>query len=107
MMEDKIQTFRQPLVTATGIILGFILNFASTWVRSDSHLSDFLAYVVGGCILFGTTCLIVVLGRVLRMDYPRAHAEAYYNRTLKLFIWGVSIAFVGVLIDMFGNFMVE
>ena len=105
MMEDKIQTFRQPLVTATGIILGFILNFASTWVKSDSHLSDFWAYVVGACILFGTACLIVVLGRVLRMDYPRANAEAYYKRSLRLFIWGVSVAFAGVLIDMFGNFM--
>ena len=27
-MEDKIQAFRQPMVTATGIILGFMLNFA-------------------------------------------------------------------------------
>ena len=105
MMEDKIQTFRQPLVTAAGIILGFILNFASTWVKSDSHLSDFWAYIVGACILFGTACLIVVLGRVLRMDYPRANAEAYYKRSLRLFIWGVSVAFAGVLIDMFGNFM--
>ena len=106
-MEDKVQTFRQPLVTATGIILGFILNFASTWVKSDRHLSDFLAYVVGASILFGTTCLIVVLSRALRMDYPRAEAEVYYARMLRLFILGVSVAFVGVLIDMFGNFMAD
>ena len=29
-MEDKIQAFRQPLVTATGIILGFMLSFTAS-----------------------------------------------------------------------------
>jgi hypothetical protein len=42
-MEDKIQAFRQPLVTATGIILGFILNFASSFVKTDSGISDAMA----------------------------------------------------------------
>ena len=30
--EDRLQAFRQPLVTATGIIPGFVLNFAATVV---------------------------------------------------------------------------
>ena len=47
MMEDKIQAFRQPLVTATGILLGFILNFMSSWVKSDVPFGDVLAGVVG------------------------------------------------------------
>ena len=51
-MEDKIQAFRQPLVTATGIILGFILNFASSFVKSESSVSDFTSYVIG--FLLGT-----------------------------------------------------
>ena len=43
-MEDKLQAFRQPIVTATGILLGFILNFAANWVKSDSAMPDWLAY---------------------------------------------------------------
>jgi heme/copper-type cytochrome/quinol oxidase subunit 4 len=106
-MEDKIQAFRQPMVTATGIMLGFILNFAALWVKADSHLSDALAYLVGLCIVAGVICLVVVLSRVLRFNYPKDEAEQYYNTTLKLFLIGVSVAFVGVMIDMFGNFMMD
>ncbi len=104
-LEDKILAFRQPLVTATGIILGFILNFASSWVKSESQLSDTLAYIVGICILVGIVCLIIALGRILRLNYPRETAEIYYRKTLNYLITGVSIAFFGVMIDMYGNFM--
>lgn len=106
-MEDKIQSYRQPLVTATGIILGFILNFASTFVKTDSGLSDLIAYVIGICILTGIIFLIIVLSRVLKMKYPKEKAEEYYQKTLNYFLFGVSISFVGVMIDMFGNFMTE
>lgn len=106
-MEDKIQTFRQPLVTATGIILGFILNFASIYVKSESAVDESVAYATGICILLGIVCLIVVLSRILKMNYPRNAAEKYYQNTLNLFIFGVSISFIGVLTDMFANFMTE
>lgn len=104
-MEDKIQAFRQPLVTATGIILGFVLNFASTFVKSESILSDFVSYIIGICVLIGIVCLIVVLKLVLTMNYPKTDAEKYYQKTLNLFIIGVSSAFIGVMIDMFANFI--
>ena len=53
-MEDKIQTFRQPMVTATGIILGFVLNFVASWVKTDSPVGDGLAYLIGLCVVAGT-----------------------------------------------------
>ena len=105
MMEDKIQAFRQPLVTATGILLGFILNFISSWVKSDVPFGDVLAGVVGICMLTGISCLIAVLYWILRMDYPRAQGEKYYRRTLRVFVVGVCVAFVGVFIDTVLNFM--
>ena len=95
------------MVTATGIILGFILNFASAFVKTDSGFSDILAYIIGICIMIGIICLILVLSRVLQMKYPKEKAELYYQKTLNIFLIGVSIAFFGVMIDMFGNFMVE
>ena len=106
-MEDKIQAYRQPLVTATGIILGFILNFASTFVKSDSPHSEKVAYAIGISILLGIICLIIVLNRVLKMKYDRAKADKYYQTTLNYFLFGVSISFFGVMIDMFANFMME
>lgn len=106
-MEDKIQSHRQPLVTATGIILGFILNFAATFVKSDSGLSDSMAYMIAICILIGIVCLIIVLGRVLKMNYPIEKAELYYQTTLNFFLFGISISFIGVMVDMFANFMMD
>ena len=41
------------------------------------------------------------------MNYPKERAEEYYQNTLKLFLFGVSISFLGVIIDMFANFMIE
>lgn len=106
-MEDKIQSFRQPLVTATGIILGFILNFAATFVKTETDINDTLAYIIGISILTGIICLIIVLSRILKMKYPKDKAEIYYKNTLNLFIFGVSLAFLGVMIDMFANFMMD
>ena len=63
-MEDKIQTFRQPMVTATGIILGFVLNFVASWVKTDSPVGDGLAYLIGLCVVAGTASLILVLFRI-------------------------------------------
>lgn len=105
MTDDKLQPYRQPLVTATGIILGFVLNFASSWVKADSLLSDGMAYFVGGCVLAGIVCLITVLYRVLRITYPKDHVAQYYIITLRYFIVGVSLAFFGAIVDMFANFM--
>lgn len=106
-MEDKIQAYRQPLVTATGIILGFILNFASSFVKSESTLSDSISYIIAICILIGIICLIVVLSRILKMKYSKENAEEFYQKTLNFFLFGVSISFAGVIIDMFANFMTE
>lgn len=106
-MEDKIQSYRQPIVTATGIILGFILNFAATFVKTESEISTLFAYIIFVCILTGIFCLIIVLLRALRMNYPRDKAESYYGRTLFYFIFGISISFVGVMIEMVSSFYSE
>lgn len=106
-MEDKIQPYRQPLITATGIILGFILNFASNWVKTENALTDSLAYFVGIAVLLGTICLITVLYRMLNMKYPRETWEEYYNKTFLIFMLGICSAFLGVLVDMFANFMTD
>lgn len=97
---DPLQARRQPLVTATGIILGFVLNFASGWVRSDTTVGERLAWAIAILIAFGVVCLIVVLTRILSADVAPEDADAHYRTTVRLFIVGVSAAVSGVLLDM-------
>ncbi len=104
-MDDRIQPLRQPMVTATGIILGFMLNFLATWVKSSAKLGYGLGIVIGLCMLVGTILLVLCLFRILRLDYPRDRADAYYNDTLATFIAGICLAFLGVFLDMASNFL--
>ena len=104
-MEDRSKSYRDSMITATGIILGFLLNFETAWVKSDTALSDNGAYFVGLCLLYGTISLIVVLYRMLNIRRYDATGEQYYHRTLLLFIIGLSVMFLGVFVDMFVNFM--
>lgn len=104
-MTDNLQWFRQPLVTATGIILWFILNFAANWVKSDTALSDIWAYSVAVMVGLGIVCLIITLYRILSYTYPKEKSEQYYSTTLLFFIVGLIFAFVGIAIDMGSNFI--
>lgn len=101
-MEDQIKNFRQPMVTSAVVILGFILNFSFDFVQTDTH--NYIAYIVGLCLLAGVTSLIIVLSRILRMKYPKEQASLYYNKTLNLFIFGVCLSFIGVFVKMIQSF---
>ena len=70
-------------------------------------MSERIAYLIGLLILVGIVCLIITLARALRLSYPRQHAEAFYHRTLVLFLVGITLSFAGVLLDMWTNFMSE
>ncbi|MBN8589518.1 MAG: hypothetical protein J0L94_14495 [Rhodothermia bacterium] len=76
-------------------------------MKTESPLDDTLAYFVGITVLIGTVSLILVLYRILNFTYPRETPDRYYLTTLKLFIFGVGSAYLGVLVDMFANFMHE
>ena len=93
------------MVTATGIFLGFMLNYTSNWLPTaftDRWKRDiFVAVSISTCIAF----LIIVLFRILRMNYPRQHVEQYYQKTLKLFLIAISIPFFAFLIIMIEKFV--
>lgn len=95
---DKIQSFRQPLFTATGILLGFILNFASIWVANA--FLDHIPFdiIIGITLMLCFILLLIVLYRILSMHYSKDRAEEYYKKTLHLFIIGVSLPFLTILI---------
>lgn len=105
-MNDPLQSYRQPMVTASGLMLGFTLNFAATWVQTENPMGMALAYFIGACVLFGTVCLIWAVFRILNHGYPRGEADRYYARTLALFIGGICMTFAGVFLDMSMTFMI-
>src|ERR1044072_4091697 len=104
-MEDKKQTsdrisqYRQPMVTATGIFLGFMLNFASVWVKDAFTKYVFRDVVIALGMLVCLFTLLLVLFRMLRMNYP-THPDEFYRKTLRLFLVGVSVPFFSFLIVM-------
>lgn len=100
MEKDQLFNFRQPLVTAAGIILGFVLNFATDLVKRDNK-SDLMALLILVCTLIGISMLIVSLYRILDNTYDKENASRYYRKTLQFFLWGVILSFVGGVLKMF------
>jgi hypothetical protein len=104
-MEDKIQFYRAPMVTATGILLGFVLNFASNWVTKAFSTDNLREVIIGAGLCACITLLLIVLYRILNMEYPKDKAEAYYKKTLLLFLTGISITFLAVVIVMVESYI--
>ena len=103
-MLDKIQYYRQPIVTVTGILLGFLLNFAINWVSHPSSIYNLKDDVSLLGLISSISLLSIVLYRVLNIAYPKEHAEQYYQKTLRLFITGLCCIFLPIIIIMIKSF---
>ena len=99
MERDQIYNYRQPMVTASGIILGFVLNFATELVKRDSA-SNLISILIILFVLLGIIFLIVTLFRILNHHYDRENPAKYYSKTLRYFMVGVIISFSGGLLKM-------
>ena len=106
-MDDKIQHYRQPMVTATGIVLGFVLNFASQWANNAFTSYRFKEFVIGTSLCICVPILLAVLYRTLNMHYPREKAASYYQITLALFITGIGIPFLAIIIVMIESYLLH
>jgi hypothetical protein len=103
-MEDKIQPYRQPMVTVTGFLLGFLLNYAIGWIAKPSSLYKFedtvsMLVLVTSIILFS-----IVLFRILNIRYPKESAEKYYQTTLRFFMAGLICILLGIFVVMVKSF---
>ena len=100
-MQEPIQNFRQPMVTAIGIILGFVLGFSGKWATepvSETSMNDVL---VGIGLFLSILFLIIAMFRILNSNYPSENIKTYYQKTLLFFIFGLSFAFAGTLLAIF------
>lgn len=96
-----LKDYRQPMVTAIGIILGFLVGFLGNWVTESNfkivEVSDRITFY--GCLI-GSFCLFAALYRMLNIP-PSADLSIYYKRTLYIFSFGVIMAFMGIIISGF------
>lgn len=99
MEQDPLFKFRQPLVTAAGIILGFVLNFATGLVKRNS-INDRMILLIIFSTLVGIVLLIVALYRILNNRYNSERAATYYAKTLTIFLTGVVFSFFGGVLKM-------
>lgn len=86
------------MVTASGIILGFVFSFAGSWAKDPSVHASVTDYIITIGLVAGITLLILTLFRVLNNNYPTETAGQYYHRTLYIFTSGVILSFAGIVI---------
>lgn len=98
--EEPIQNYRQPMVTAIGIILGFVLGFIGKWATEPVDKTVVSDYIVAIGLIISVMLLLVALYRILSNNYPTQKVSDYYKKTLKLFIVGISVAFLGIVISI-------
>ncbi|MBB3352707.1 hypothetical protein FHT70_002640 [Rhizobium sp. BK049] len=100
--DEKIDaTFRNGSLTATGIILGFSLNFISLWVSNPNDWSrvDLLPM---SFLTVGIAIQVKVFADLLARDSLLA---AKYDRARRLFLIGLSIVAVGMGIALLNDIL--
>jgi hypothetical protein len=100
-MDDNIQNYRSSLVTAIGIILGFVLGFTANWATQPVTETDWADYIIGLGLLISVVLQIIALYRILNNNYPKEKAGKYYQVTLRYFIIGLCCSFAGIVISIF------
>jgi hypothetical protein len=103
-MMDKIQPYRQPMVTATGIFLGFMLNYTSEWLQRTNSIGNLREIVVAIAIVVSLSLLLLTLFRILRMNYSE-YPDKFYRRTLFYFLIGIGVPFMSFTVIIIQKFI--
>ncbi len=97
MEKDPLFTYRQPFVTASGIILGFVLNYIVDIVKiagKDQRIPYFIMLFT----FTGIALLITSVFRILNNRYNHKNADKYYRKTLYLFLSGIILVSLGAML---------
>jgi hypothetical protein len=100
LAEIEVKDFRQPLVTAQGIILGFLLGFVGEWVTEPTFTIDDTGsrVLLGGCC-FAILAFVTVILRILSPSNTARTSVAHYTLTLRLFASGVICLLLSFLLS--------
>lgn len=93
-----VEQYRGSLVTAIGIILGFVLGFTATWAVGipPDALLGWSDYSIGVGLFLSVALQLYALFRILDNRVTGELAAEAYFRTLQIFIAGVCLAFLGL-----------
>lgn len=97
MEKDPILKYRQPFVTAAGIILGFVLNYTVEIVKIAGK-DQRIPYFILTFTLIGIALLIASVFRILNNRYDHRNADRYYRKTLFFFLSGVILVSLGAML---------
>jgi hypothetical protein len=86
--------YRQGVVTAISVILGFALYFLRFWSIEAPGDWTWISVIAAVPIVLSIVCLAVALWRSLQVEDDD---EPVYRKTLKWFLAGVMLAVIGVL----------
>jgi hypothetical protein len=103
-LNPDIQSFRQPMVTSLGIILGFLLNFLASWATADethAAVESAADWLVALTLLMTLVLMVYVLFRILNNRYDAQNTGRYYQTTFRLYIVSIAMAFFGLAISLF------
>ncbi len=100
-MDENIKDYRSSLVTAIGIILGFVLGFTANWATQNVTETDWSDFIIGIGLMASVILQIIALYRILNNNYPKENVGQYYQKTLRYFIIGLSVAFLGIIASIF------
>ena len=107
MDEYKLKKVRQPLVTATDIVLGFTLSIVANWLPKAFTTNRITETLMALSLCIHIPLSIVVLYRILNVNYPKVRAERYYHKTLILFITGISLYFFLIVLIMYESAIIN
>jgi hypothetical protein len=103
----KIENFRQPIVTATGILLGFALSVAGAWVPQAFQTNRVSETILAIGLFVYVPLYITVLYRILSMDYPVDTVESYYRKTLFIFLTANVIFYLSIIAVMIESLFIH
>jgi hypothetical protein len=103
-MENNIEQYRGPMVTAIGIIMGFVLAFTATWATQLPQETDWSDYLIGIGLFVSVFLQIWALYRMLDNSIIEARQTKHYRQTLRVFILGLSFTFLGLLTSTIQTF---
>jgi cytochrome c biogenesis protein CcdA len=103
-MENNIEQYRSPMITAIGIILGFVLAFTATWATQLPQETDWSDYLIGIGLFVSVFLQIWALYRMLDNSVTEENKTSNYRQTLRIFILGLSFAFLGLLTSTIQTF---
>jgi hypothetical protein len=98
----EIKDYRQPLVTSLGVILGFMLGFLGQWVIEPNFaLKDTSDHITFWGSVVSAGLMLMALFRMLQPLVDPAQGLVHYQRTLRLYMPAVVLAFSVIVSGVF------